>query len=163
MSEPLLLRDDRDGVATLTLNRPKAFNSLSMQLLADIDEALQAIAGDDSVRVVIFRGSGDKAFCAGHDLKEMGSDLSHDPAKALFDRCSAMMLRIASIPQPVIAAVDGIATAAGCQLVAACDLALATPRSRFATSGVKYGLFCSTPFTKITPSPVIRTLSPSAN
>lgn len=143
--EPILLQEQAGGVVTLTLNRPKAFNSLSLALLQAIDAALQSLAGDQDARVIVFKGAGDRAFCSGHDLKEIGRDLSEVPVKALFEQCSAMMLRILQQPQPVIAAVDGIATAAGCQLVAACDLAIATPRSTFATSGVKYGLFCSTP------------------
>lgn len=142
--EPLLLRQDAGGIATLTLNRPKAFNSLSRALLGAIEDALDRIAEDRSVRVVVLAGSG-KAFCAGHDLKEMGADLRDAPVRALFEHCSRMMLKLTRLPQPVVARVDGIATAAGCQLVAACDLAVCTEASRFATSGVKYGLFCSTP------------------
>ncbi len=141
-----LLREDReDGVTRLTLNRPKAFNSLSGSLLMALDATLDAIAEDRRVRVVVITGAGGRAFCAGHDLKEMGADRSYEALKALFDRCSRVMLKLTRIPQPVIARVEGIATAAGCQLVAACDLAICGEDSRFATSGVKYGLFCSTP------------------
>jgi len=141
-----LLREDReDGVTRLTLNRPKAFNSLSGSLLAALDATLDAISEDRRVRVVVITGAGGKAFCAGHDLKEMGTDRSYEALKALFDRCSRVMLKLTRIPQPVIARVEGIATAAGCQLAAACDLAICGEDSRFATSGVKYGLFCSTP------------------
>ena len=141
---PILLRDDSGGVVRLTLNRPASFNSLSFELLGRLQAELDAIAEDPSARVVVIAGAG-KAFCAGHDLKEMGADLRDQPVRALFERCSAMMLTLARLPQPVIARVHGIATAAGCQLVAACDLAVAASDSRFATSGVKYGLFCSTP------------------
>ncbi len=145
-SQPELLREDReDGVTRLTLNRPKTFNSLSGSLLRALDATLDAIAGDRRIRVVVITGAGGRAFCAGHDLKEMGAERTHDALKALFDRCSRVMLKLTRIPQPVIARVEGIATAAGCQLVAACDLAICTTDSRFATSGVKYGLFCSTP------------------
>lgn len=141
-----LLREDRaDGVTFLTLNRPQAYNSLSRRLLDDLSTTLEAIAADRRVRVVVIRGAGEKAFCAGHDLKEMGEDRTYGALRALFDRCSQVMLALTRLPQPVIARVHGIATAAGCQLVAACDLAVASEEARFATSGVKYGLFCSTP------------------
>ena len=143
-NEPLLLRQGDGGVVRLTLNRPKAFNSLSRELLAAVENELDRLAEDKTARVVVLTGSG-KAFCAGHDLKEMGADLRHEPVKALFAHCSRVMLKLARLPQPVIARVDGIDTAAGCQLVAACDLAVCTEDSRFATSGVKYGLFCATP------------------
>lgn len=143
-AEPILLRHDHDGVVSLTLNRPKAFNSLSYELLGLLQDELARIAEDPRARVVVIAGAG-KAFCAGHDLKEMGTDLRDAPVRALFERCSAMMTALTRLPQPVIARVHGIATAAGCQLVAACDLAVAAEDSRFATSGVKYGLFCSTP------------------
>ncbi len=143
---PELLREDReDGVTRLTLDRPEAFNSLSGSLLRSLDAALDTIAEDRRIRVVVITGAGGRAFCAGHDLKEMGAERTYDALKALFDRCSRVMLKLTRIPQPVIARVEGIATAAGCQLVAACDLAICTADSRFATSGVKYGLFCSTP------------------
>ena len=139
-----LLRSDADGVVRLTLNRPDAYNSLSYELLGRLEAELADIAGDRKARVVVIAGAG-KAFCAGHDLKEMGADLRDAPVRALFERCSAVMTALTRLPQPVIARVHGIATAAGCQLVAACDLAVAADDSRFATSGVKYGLFCSTP------------------
>lgn len=144
MGEPLLVRQDRGGVARLTLNRPDAFNSLSRDLLAALEAELQRIAADPAVRVVVLAGAG-RAFCAGHDLKEMGADLAQAPVLALFEACSRVMVGLTRLPQPVIARVHGIATAAGCQLVAACDLAVASEEARFATSGVKYGLFCSTP------------------
>ncbi len=143
--EPVLLRSDAEGVAGLALNRPDAYNALSRELLGALARELEQIRLDPTVRVVVITGKG-RAFCAGHDLKELRGERA-DPAKvrALFDQCSAVMLALTRLPQPVIALVDGIATAAGCQLVAACDLALATSHARFATSGVRYGLFCSTP------------------
>jgi len=141
---PILLREDSDGIARLTLNRPAQYNALSGALLAELQAALDAIDADDSVRVVIIAANG-KAFCPGHDLKEMRA--SEDPAvhRALFDRCSRMMLTMHRLRQPVIAEVQGIATAAGCQLVANCDLAVAAEDARFAVSGINVGLFCSTP------------------
>ncbi len=143
-AEPVLLRNDAEGVAGLTLNRPRQFNALSRELLTALQTELDQIATDPSVRVVVITGRG-RAFCAGHDLKEMAGERERDKLLELFNMCSHMMLSLTRLPQPVIALVDGIATAAGCQLVAACDLALATTDARFATSGVKYGLFCSTP------------------
>ena len=144
--EPLLLnrRDDR-GVVTLTLNRPRAFNALSESMLAALGGAFETLAGDDQVRAVVLAAAG-KAFCAGHDLKEMrAAGFAQDYAEALFDACGRLMQRIVSLPQPVIARVHGIATAAGAQLVASCDLAIAADNTRFATPGVNIGLFCSTP------------------
>lgn len=140
----VLLRDDRDGVATLTLNRPDKFNALSCELLDALGRELEAISIDGSVRVVVVAASG-KAFCAGHDLKEMRRIPSRDAAKDLFDQCSEVMLAMTRLPQPVIARVQGTAAAAGCQLVAMCDLAVAAEEARFATSGINLGLFCSTP------------------
>jgi len=142
--EPVLLRTAEDGVVTLTLNRPAQFNSLSIELIQALQSELELIGKDARARVVVIAGAG-KAFCAGHDLKEMRSDDSKVFQKALFDQCSRLMLVITSIPQPVIARVHGIATAAGCQLVAMCDLAVASDNARFAVSGVNLGLFCSTP------------------
>ena len=146
---PLLLREDRDGVATLTLNRPSARNALSFALLEALRDAFAALAEDESVRAVVLAASG-PAFCAGHDLKEMTgyrgeADRGAGKFAELFDLCSAVMMAIPALPQPVIAAVEGVATAAGCQLVAACDLAVAGGQARFATPGVQIGLFCSTP------------------
>ena len=143
--EPVLLRTDAEGVAGLALNRPEAYNALSRELLTALQRELEQIGSDTGVRVVVITGKG-RAFCAGHDLKELRGERA-DPARvrSLFEQCSAVMLALTRLPQPVIALVDGIATAAGCQLVAACDLALATTNARFATSGVRYGLFCSTP------------------
>lgn len=142
--EAILLRGDEGGVVTLTLNRPTQFNSLSIELIQALQSELDHIGRDAGARVVVIAGAG-KAFCAGHDLKEMRSDDSKAFQKALFDQCSRLMLTINSIPQPVIARVHGIATAAGCQLVAMCDLAVASDNARFAVSGVNLGLFCSTP------------------
>ena len=140
----VLLRRDEAGVAVLTLNRPRQFNALSGALLAGLHDALDAIARDEAVRVVVITGSG-AAFCAGHDLKEMKGLAGQDEVAALFATCSAMMQKLIALPQPVIAAVNGLATAAGCQLVAQCDLAVAADNARFAVSGINLGLFCSTP------------------
>ncbi|MFO1221047.1 MAG: enoyl-CoA hydratase [Burkholderiaceae bacterium] len=143
--DPLLLRDrDARGVVTLTLNRPQAFNSLSEGMLAALQTELDLLAKDESVRVLVIGAAG-KAFCAGHDLKEMRAAPSLDYYEKLFAQCARMMLAIQRLPVPVIAKVQGIATAAGCQLVAMCDLAVAANASRFAVSGVNLGLFCSTP------------------
>ena len=144
-AEPLLLvtRDAR-GVVTLTLNRPLAFNALNEELLAALQTASDAIDADDTVRVVVLAASG-KAFCAGHDLREMRSQPSLAYYQKLFAQCSQMMQGLQRLPVPVIARVQGLATAAGCQLVAQCDLAVAADSARFATSGVNYGLFCATP------------------
>jgi len=140
----VLRTQDARGVVTLTLNRPQAFNALSKTMLSELQRELDAIAGDDSVRVVVIAAAG-KAFCAGHDLKEMRAEPSREYYERLFTQCSDMMLSIQRLPVPVIARVQGIATAAGCQLVAMCDLAVASSRARFAVSGVNIGLFCSTP------------------
>ncbi len=139
-----LLRRDEDGVAWLSLNRPQARNALSMSLMQALDDTLIAIAGDASVKVVVIAGNG-PAFCAGHDLREMRSNPEEASAKATFRLCSQMMQRVVNLPKPVIARVHGVATAAGCQLVASCDLAIAADTARFATPGVNIGLFCSTP------------------
>ncbi len=140
----LVLRQDEAGVATLTLNRPKQYNALSQAMLGALQATLDAVAADKTVRVVVIAGAG-PAFCAGHDLREMRAHT--DPAfhQALFAQCGRVMLAINRLPQPVIARVHGIATAAGCQLVAACDLAVASDNARFATSGINVGLFCATP------------------
>ncbi|MET3483483.1 enoyl-CoA hydratase [Methylobacterium sp. 1973] len=141
---PVLLRSDADGVANLTLNRPQARNALSMALMGALQDQLDAIRADPAVRVVILQGAG-PAFCAGHDLKEMRTDPSRAATEAVFRTCARLMLSLTRLPQPVIARVHGIATAAGCQLVATCDLAVCTETARFATPGVQIGLFCSTP------------------
>ncbi|MGH8751724.1 MAG: enoyl-CoA hydratase [Burkholderiales bacterium] len=143
-TEALLLRQDTKGITTLTLNRPKQFNALSGALLTELQTALDAIARDKSVRVVVIAGAG-SAFCPGHDLKEMRANRNPAFIEDLFRRCSKVMMTLTQIPQPVIARVHGIATAAGCQLVATCDLAVASSAARFATSGINAGLFCSTP------------------
>jgi len=142
--QPSLLRDDRDGIATLTMNRPAQMNLLTLDMLGALQSAFDAIAGDNSVRVVVLAGAG-KGFCAGHDLKEIRSLGSPEKIGALFDRCNAMMLSIQKLPQPVIARVQGAAAAAGCQLVAQCDLAVASVAAKFTTPGVNWGFFCSTP------------------
>jgi enoyl-CoA hydratase/carnithine racemase len=142
--QPILLRSDANGTATLTLNRPAQFNSLSLALVAELQRELDAIARDSAVRVVVIAGAG-KAFCAGHDLKEMRSDPRQEFQQQIFRRCGRMMMTLTELPQPVIARVHGVATAAGCQLVAMCDLAVAVERARFAVSGINLGLFCSTP------------------
>ncbi|HSB25407.1 MAG TPA: enoyl-CoA hydratase [Burkholderiaceae bacterium] len=143
--EPLLhrARDER-GVVTVTLNRPQAFNALSEAMLEALQTEFDTLAGDESLRVLIIAAAG-KAFCAGHDLKEMRAAPSLDYYQSLFERCSRVMLAIQRLPVPVIARVHGVATAAGCQLVAMCDLAVASRDARFAVSGVNLGLFCSTP------------------
>jgi enoyl-CoA hydratase/carnithine racemase len=142
--QSVLLRQQRGGVVTLTLNRPAQFNALSQALLGELQTALDAIAAEESARVVVIAGVG-KAFCAGHDLKEMRANPAKEFQQALFDQCSRMMITLTEMPQPVIARVHGIATAAGCQLVAMCDLAVAAESARFAVSGINVGLFCSTP------------------
>ncbi|WP_066740431.1 enoyl-CoA hydratase [Cupriavidus sp. D384] len=143
-TEPLVLHDSSDGVVTLRLNRPQQFNALSEAMLAALHGALQGIAVDDSVRCVILAAEG-KAFCAGHDLREMRGQPDLSYYQTLFAQCSVVMQAIQALPVPVIARVHGIATAAGCQLVASCDLAIASTRAQFAVSGINVGLFCSTP------------------
>jgi enoyl-CoA hydratase/carnithine racemase len=142
--EPPLLRTTLEGVATLMLNRPRQYNALSAALLQALHVELDALAVDESVRVILITGAGN-AFCSGHDLKEMRALASRQEVEALFASCSAMMRKLVALPQPVIAVVNGLATAAGCQLVAQCDLAVASENARFAASGINLGLFCSTP------------------
>jgi enoyl-CoA hydratase/carnithine racemase len=142
--EPFLLRDAREGVVTLTLNRPQQMNLLTSGMLAALQAALDGIARDDAARVVILAGAG-KGFCAGHDLREIRALGALPAIEALFAQCSRMMQTIAALPQPVIARVHGAAAAAGCQLVAQCDLAIASEAAKFATPGVSWGFFCSTP------------------
>ena len=144
MEERTLLREDRDGIATLTLHRPTQWNALSSLLLEELQAALDKIATERAVRVVVLAGSG-RGFCSGHDLKEIREMANEREVEALFGRCSRMMVTVSQIPQPVIARVHGMATAAGCQLVAACDLAVASTEARFATPGVNLGAFCATP------------------
>ena len=143
-AEPPLLLTFDDDVVMLTLNRPKQYNALSLAMLHALHAALDSIAGDEKVRVVVIAASG-VAFCAGHDLKEMRAAADQTYVTRLFRLCSDMMLKIAKLPVPVIAEVNGMATAAGCQLVAQCDLAVAANQAKFAVSGVNLGLFCSTP------------------
>jgi enoyl-CoA hydratase/carnithine racemase len=147
-AEAILLREDRDGVATLTLNRPAQRNALSRPLMSALQAELEAIRTDRSVTVVVIAANG-PAFCAGHDLKEVRENDGEPFFKALFEQCSALMMAINRLPQIVIARVHAMATAAGCQLVAACDLAIAAEGARFATPGVNIGLFCSTPMVAI--------------
>lgn len=142
--DPLVTVVREGGVVRLTLNRPAQFNALSEDLMRAVQGALEQVAADPGARVVVIAGAG-KAFCAGHDLREMRASPSHDYYRALFAQCARMMMTIQQLPQPVIARVHGIATAAGCQLVAMCDLAVASADAKFAVSGVNLGLFCSTP------------------
>jgi enoyl-CoA hydratase/carnithine racemase len=141
--DPVLFEKD-GAVGLLTLNRPEKRNALSLEVMAAITELLDRIAADQSVRVLVLRGNG-PAFCAGHDLNELTGDYDIQHFRNIFNVCSIMMQKIHQLPQPVIAQVHGIATAAGCQLVAACDLAVAEEGAQFATPGVKIGLFCTTP------------------
>ncbi|MBI3447001.1 MAG: enoyl-CoA hydratase [Magnetospirillum sp.] len=142
--EPILLSRVEAGIATLTLNRPAARNALSVALMSEMETALAVLAADASVKVVILAANG-PAFCAGHDLKEMRALPNREAVAAVFALCSRVMTAIVRLPQPVIARVHAMATAAGCQLVASCDLAIAADEARFATPGVNIGLFCSTP------------------
>src|SRR5690625_1059364 len=143
-NEPILLQENRGDIAWLTLNRPRQYNALSEELLAELTTTFRALAEDTSLRAVVLSGAG-KAFCAGHDLKQMRANPQQDYYRRLFAACSQMMLAIRDLPVPVLARVHGIATAAGCQLVGTCDLAVASSDARFATSGINAGLFCSTP------------------
>jgi enoyl-CoA hydratase/carnithine racemase len=142
--ESILLREDRDGVCTLTMNRPGQMNLLTTEMLEALQGALDAIAGDKRVRVVVLAASG-RAFSAGHDIKEIRALEALPKIEALFGKCSRMMQTITALAQPVIARVQGIAAAAGCQLVAQCDLAVAADTAKFTTPGVTWGFFCSTP------------------
>ena len=148
-SEPILFRERHSSIEIITMNNPKKLNALSNRMLAEIQYNLDEISEDNSIKAVIIKGNG-KAFCAGHDLKEMISSQNKgdDGKKAmidLFSRCSKLMLSIRKLPQPVIAQVHGLATAAGCQLVASCDMAIAGKQTKFGVNGVNIGLFCSTP------------------
>ena len=145
----LVLREDANGVVYLTLNRPEAYNALSMACMNALTQQLRLVADDKSIKVVVLKGGG-KGFCAGHDLKEMKANGSEAFYQQTFATCANLMQTVQSIPQPVIAQVHGIATAAGCQLVASCDLAYAADNARFATPGVNIGLFCSTPMVALT-------------
>lgn len=141
---PVLLRRDEDGVAWLTLNRPAARNALSVGLMTALQSAIDIIAEDRSIKVVVIAGAG-QGFCAGHDLREMRANPGRQHYEALFAQCSRLMTSIIKLPKPVIARVHGVAAAAGCQLVATCDLAVASSDARFAVNGINIGLFCSTP------------------
>lgn len=150
----ILLRNDTDGIATLTMNSPSNLNALSDAMLAALQTEFDALATDTNIKVVILQGAG-KVFCAGHDLKEMTRGrAAEDKGRAyfadLFKRCANVMMSITRLPQPVIAKAHGIATAAGCQLVATCDLAVAAHGTRFGVNGVNIGLFCSTPMVALT-------------
>ena len=140
----LTVQKDSRGVTTLTLNRPDNYNALSSDMIAALQTALDAVKADPAARAVVIAANG-KAFCPGHNLKDMAAQPQLEFYQVLFAQCSKMMVSIARLPVPVIARVQGMATAAGCQLVAQCDLAVAAPSARFATSGINYGLFCSTP------------------
>ena len=142
--QAILLREDREGICTLTMNRPQQMNLLTSEMLSALQDAFDAIARDKRVRVVVLTGAG-KAFSAGHDLKEIRSLKEQPKIEALFGQCGRMMQTIPMLPQPVIARVNGAAAAAGCQLVAQCDLAVAVDTAKFVTSGVTWGFFCSTP------------------
>jgi len=143
--QPLVLRQKDDAVARVTLNRPERFNPLSSAMIAVLQSELEAIAHDESVRVVVLAAEG-RGFCAGHDLKEMNAHTGDEAwQRHLFEECSRLMMTLTSLPQPVIARVHGVATAAGCQLVSMCDLAVASDRAMFAMPGVNIGVFCSTP------------------
>ena len=142
-ADSLVERQDKNGVATLTLNRPAQYNCLSESVLDVLETEVMSIAESDT-RVVVLAGAG-KAFCAGHDLKEMQANPAEDYYRELFERCARLMLSLRALPQPVIARVHGLATAAGCQLVAACDMAVASSEASFAVSGINVGLFCSVP------------------
>jgi enoyl-CoA hydratase/carnithine racemase len=148
-NEPVLLESRQDGVLRLVLNRPGARNALSVGLMAALQDALHHAATDNGCRVVVIAGAG-PAFCAGHDLRELRADRTRAAYERVFAQCSELMLQIVRLPKPVIAEVHGIATAAGCQLVATCDLAVAAADARFATPGVNIGLFCSTPMVALT-------------
>jgi enoyl-CoA hydratase/carnithine racemase len=146
---PILLEEYDRGVLRLTLNRPEARNALSVELMSALIEALGRAAKDPRVRVAVIAGAG-PAFCAGHDLRELRADQRRETYERIFAECSELMLTIVRLPKPVIAEVHGVATAAGCQLVATCDLAVAAEKARFATPGVNIGLFCSTPMVALT-------------
>src|SRR5215469_4148771 len=147
----VLLQERADGVLRLTLNRPQARNALSVELMMTLVDTLQRAASEPAARVVVITGAG-PAFCAGHDLRELRQDPRRETYERIFALCSELMLTIVRLPKPVIAEVHGIATAAGCQLVATCDLAVAAEEARFATPGVNIGLFCSTPMVALSRS-----------
>ncbi len=143
-NQPVLRSQPEPGIVRLTLNRPKAYNALSVSMMTALQAGLDAVKADRSVKVVILAANG-PGFCAGHDLKEVRANPGRQPYEALFRQCSTLMQSVVALPQPVIAQVHGVASAAGCQLVASCDLAVTADTARFATPGVNIGLFCSTP------------------
>src|SRR5438093_6743387 len=143
-TEPLLLRDERDAICTLTMNRPQQMNLLTSEMLEALQTAFDSLVSDKKIRVVVLAGAG-KGFCAGHDLKEIRALKEQPKIEKLFAQCSTMMQAITGLAQPVIARVQGAAAAAGCQLVAQCDLAVASEAAKFTTPGVTWGFFCSTP------------------
>ena len=145
---PMILREDIKEIAWITLNRPNNYNALSTNMMKELQNILNQIANDHSILAVVIKGAG-KGFCAGHDLKEMQENNGEAFLKRFFTQCSVLMQSIVSLPQPVIASVHGSAAAAGCQLVASCDLAIATDKATFATPGVNIGLFCSTPMVAV--------------
>jgi len=149
MDEPVLLRRDEDGIAWLTLNRPAQRNALSSAMLAALEGEIAAIAKDRKVKVVVIAGNG-PGFCAGHDLREMRANPGRQVYEAVFAHSARLMLALTRLPQPVIARVHGVAAAAGCQLVASCDLVVASTAARFAVNGINIGLFCSTPMVALT-------------
>ena len=154
MTDHILLRQDHAGIATLTLNAAASFNALSTAMIAALTAQIAALATDQTIRVVVLKGAG-KAFCAGHDLREMqaaraDADQGRAAFATLFADCAAMMQALTALPQPVIAQVQGVATAAGCQLVASCDLAVAAAGTRFGVNGINIGLFCATPMVALT-------------
>jgi enoyl-CoA hydratase/carnithine racemase len=146
---PVLLRRDDDGVAWLTLNRPAQRNALSVSLMTALEQEIAALACEPAIKVVVIGGAG-PGFCAGHDLREMRANPERQHYETLFAQCSRLMTAIVRLPKPVIASVHGIATAAGCQLVASCDLAVASSAARFGVNGIDVGLFCSTPMVALT-------------
>jgi len=143
-SDQILLREEREGICTLTMNRPEQMNLLTSEMLSALQSSLEKIAHQPSIRVVVLAAAG-KGFCGGHDLKEIRTLKEQPRIAALFAQCSRMMQAITALPQPVIARVQGAAAAAGCQLVAQCDLAVASEAAKFTTPGVTWGFFCSTP------------------
>jgi enoyl-CoA hydratase/carnithine racemase len=145
----LVLRSDNDGISNLLINRPKSYNALSIDCMNALTEEIERLGDDPSIKVAILSGSG-KGFCAGHDLKEMRSNTEREFYELTFNTCTKLMMSIVNCPKPIIAKVHGIATAAGCQLVSTCDLAVADENTRFATPGVNIGLFCSTPMVAVT-------------
>jgi enoyl-CoA hydratase/carnithine racemase len=149
-NESVLLREDRDGVTTLTLNRPDKYNAMSEDLVERLHETLQALGEDPACRVIVLAAAGDKAFCPGHDLKEMIEANDHAFYEEAFRRSAALTKTMVSLPKPIVARVQGLTTAGGCQIVAACDMAIASTKATFSANGITNGLFCSMPSVMIT-------------